>query len=66
MRGKKEFFARAKKKEEELKTELESSEKLSGKDIFAMMVSAFFTFIPICVGVLVALSLLVLWIFRAI
>lgn len=66
MRGKKEFFAHAKKKEKDLEREFETSEKLSGKDVFAMMLSAFFVFIPICVGILVAISLLVLWMFRAI
>ncbi|MBE6609062.1 MAG: hypothetical protein E7634_00125 [Ruminococcaceae bacterium] len=66
MRDKNGFFKRAKKKEEDLKREIENSEKLGGKDFFAMMLSAFLVFVPISVAILAALSLFVLWLFRAI
>ena len=66
MRDKKAFFKRAKEKEEELKREIENSEKIGGKDFFAMFLSAFLMFVPICIAILAALSLFVLWLFRAI
>ena len=63
---KKAFFKRAKEKEEDLKREIENSEKIGGKDFFAMFLSAFLMFVPICIAILAALSLFVLWLFRAI
>lgn len=66
MRDKKAFFKRAKEKEEDLKREIENSEKIGGKDFFAMFLSAFLVFVPISIAILAALSLLVLWLFRAI
>lgn len=66
MRDKKAFFKRAKEKEEDLKKEIENSEKIGGKDFFAMFLSAFLVFVPISIAILAALSLLVLWLFRAI
>lgn len=66
MRDKKAFFKRAKEKEEDLKREIENSEKIGGKDFFAMFLSAFLMFVPICIAILAALSLFVLWLFRAI
>ena len=66
MRDKKAFFKRAKEKEEDLKRENENSEKIGGKDFFAMFLSAFLMFVPICIAILAALSLFVLWLFRAI
>ena len=66
MRDKKLFFKRAKEKEENLKRELENSEKLSGKDVFAMLLSAFLVFVPISIALLAALSFFVLWLFKAI
>ena len=66
MRDKKMFFKRAKEKEENLKRELENSEKLSGKDVFAMLLSAFLVFVPISIALLAALSFFVLWLFKAI
>ena len=65
MREKKEFFRRAEKKEKQLKEEIENSEKLGGKDVFAMLLSAFLVFWPVSVVVITVLSLLVLWLFRA-
>ena len=66
MRDKKAFFKRAKEKEEDLKRENENSEKIGGKDFFAMFLSAFLMFVHICIAILAALSLFVLWLFRAI
>ena len=66
MRDKKAFFKRAKEKEEDLKREIENSEKIGGKDFFAMFLSAFLVFVPISLALLAALSLFVLWLFRAI
>ncbi len=66
VKGKKEFHEHAKKKQKELRRGLENEEKLTAKDYFAMLSSAYLVIFPICVLLLAALSLLVLWIFGAI
>ncbi len=66
MKGKKEFYEHAKKKEKELNAQLSNEEKLSGKDYFAMISSAFIVIFPVCLGLLIGLGLLVLWLFGAI
>lgn len=63
MRRKKEFFDRAEKKEKQLREELKSSEKLEGKDVFAMLFSAFLVIFPVSVALISVISLLVLWLF---
>lgn len=64
-REKREFHERSEEKRKELNREINEAGGASRKDIFAMISSAFLVFMPICIGVLVLLSLLVLWIFRA-
>ncbi len=66
MKGRKEFYERAKEKEIQRQYELENEEKLTGKDYFAMISSAFLVIFPVAVGLIIALGLLVLWIFGAI
>lgn len=66
MNKKRSFFERAEKKEKQLKKELKETDDLSAKDIFAMLISAFIVFLPICIVILAALSALVLWLFKAI
>ena len=65
VRGKKEFYEHADEKRLQLSEELESSEKLGCKDCFAMWFSAFMVIVPVCVGILIALALLVMWLFGA-
>lgn len=64
-RGKREFLDGSEKKQKELNQEINKEGGVGKKDIFAMITSAYLVFMPICIGVLVLLSLLVLWIFRA-
>ncbi len=66
MSSKKEFYKHAKKKEDELNAELQKGEKISAKEYFAMISSAFIVIFPICAALLIALGALVLWIFGAI
>ena len=65
MRDRKEWYKRAKEKEDQLNQEFQNSAKPSAKDVFAMLVSAFLVFVPITLAILVAISLFVLWLFRA-
>ena len=57
---KKSFFARSKKKEEELREELGEGEK---GDFAAMLISAFLVIFPICVVAILLVAFLALWIF---
>ncbi len=66
MKGKKEFYEHAEKKKSELRSQLENEEKLTGKDYFAMLSSAFMVIFPICLLLLLGLGLFVLWLFGAI
>lgn len=65
-RGKKEFLEKSEQKQKELNREINDEGGVGKKDLFAMITSAFVVIMPVCIGVLVLLSLLVLWIFRAI
>ena len=65
MRAKK-FKERTKGKEESLKREIEKDGGVGGKDMFAMLLSAFLVIFPICVLLILALSFFMLWIFGAI
>lgn len=49
------------------KTQLpeQEKEKVGASDLFAMLISAFLTFLPICILIVVAISLLMLWLFKA-
>ncbi len=60
------FFKRSKKKQEELNRDINEEGGVSGRDLFAMTVSAFLVFIPVCLAVILAISLLVMWLFGAI
>lgn len=40
-------------------------EKVGAGDLFAMLISAFITFLPICILIVVGISLLMLWLFKA-
>ncbi len=65
MKNRKNFFRRARKKEEELNEQLQNEGSISGKDFWAMTFSAFIVFIPVCVALLAALSFFMLWLFNA-
>lgn len=60
------FLKRSKKKQEELNREINEEGGVGGKDLFAMIFSAFIVFVPVCLIVILALSLLVMWLFGAI
>lgn len=61
-----ELFKRSKKKQDELNRDINDEGGVGGRDLFAMIFSAFLVFMPICLIVILALSLLVLWLFGAI
>lgn len=61
-----ELFKRSKKKQDELNRDINEEGGVGGRDLFAMIFSAFLVFMPICLIVILALSLLVLWLFGAI
>lgn len=61
-----ELFKRSKKKQDELNRDINDEGGVGGRDLFAMIFSAFLIFMPICLIVILALSLLVLWLFGAI
>lgn len=56
----------AKKKEKKLRNDIEKEGGVSGKDVFAMLTSAFIVIFPITIALIVGLSLLMLWLFGAI
>ena len=66
MRNKDNFFKRAKEKENELNEQLRNTEKVGGKDVFAMILSAFLVIFPVAIIIIAVLSFLVLWLFGAI
>ena len=59
---KKRFFARSREKELKVREELGSNER---GDIIAMILSAFLVIFPICVGLILLISLFVLLFFGA-
>lgn len=64
--NKHDFFNRSKKKQDELNRNINDEGGVGGRDIFAMISSAFLVFMPICLIIILALSFLVLWLFKAI
>lgn len=60
------FFKRSKKKQEQLNRDINEEGGVGGRDLFAMTLSAFLVFIPVCLAVILAISLLVMWLFGAI
>lgn len=64
--NKHDFFKKSKKKQDELNRNINDEGGVGGRDIFAMISSAFLVFMPICLLIILALSFLVLWLFKAI
>ena len=65
MKNKQEFHDKARRKEKKLRKEVADEGGFEKKDMLAMLISAFLTIFPICVLIVVALGLLMLWIFQA-
>ena len=66
MSNKQQFYERAKEKENELRQEIERTEKIGGNDVFAMIISAFLVIFPITIIIIGLFSLFMLWLFGAI
>lgn len=62
----KEFKKRADEKKKQLDREMQNEGGVGGKDMFAMLLSAFLVIFPIAVAVILALSFFMLWLFGAI
>lgn len=64
-------FFRKKRKETDLEPDSMTQpqetekEKVGASDLFAMLISAFLVFLPICILIVVGISLLMLWLFKA-
>ena len=65
MNNKKQFYERANNTEKKLKEQMENEGGVSGKDMFAMTLSAFLVIFPITIAILAGMSLLLLWLFGA-
>ena len=61
-----EFKKRADEKKKQLDQQMQNEGGVGGKDMFAMLLSAFLVIFPITVLVILALSFFVLWLFGAI
>lgn len=59
------WFAHAEEKGNEIRGELNREDRTEKNDMPAMLLSAFLVIFPICLAVLVGLSLLILLLFRA-
>ena len=65
MKNRQEFNEEAKKKEKKFKEDVANEGGFTKKDVMAMLIYAFATIFPICILVILALGLFVLWLFRA-